>query len=95
MADRYIKKDAIFKLIESMPLVDMILPVEFMKALYDIPAADVAPVRRGRWERPNGRPRSYMYQCSECREISFYLKHENCKYRFCPWCGTRMDGGET
>ena len=32
-----IEKNAVFKLIQSMPSVDKLLPVEFMKALYEIP----------------------------------------------------------
>ncbi len=32
-----IEKNAVFKLIQSMPSVDKLLPVEFMKALQEIP----------------------------------------------------------
>lgn len=32
-----IEKNAVFKLIQSMPSVDKLLPVEFMKALHEIP----------------------------------------------------------
>lgn len=34
---RLIEKNAVFKLIQSMPSVDKLLPVEFMKALQEIP----------------------------------------------------------
>lgn len=34
---RLIEKNAVFELIQSMPSVDKLLPVEFMKALYKIP----------------------------------------------------------
>ena len=57
------------------------------------PAADVAPVRHGRWidAYPDIEPNPmFMYGiCSECgfeQGISKYLK-------YCPDCGCRMDGG--
>lgn len=34
---RLIEKNAVFELIQSVPSVDKLLPVEFMKALYKIP----------------------------------------------------------
>ena len=58
---------------------DMIL------AIGSLPAADVAPVRHGRWIHDiNNR-----YACSECmgRET---MSHTNLK-PYCPNCGARMD----
>lgn len=57
-----------------------------------IPAADVAPVVRGRWsdagfgELPKHAP--YGWACSVCGGISF-----NNEYIYCPNCGAKMDGG--
>lgn len=50
--------------------------------LEDFPAADVAPVRYGRWIEEDGRQ-----ICSECGE-----EHEWDEYRaaFCDVCGARM-----
>ena len=63
------------------------------RAILDAPAADVAPVRHGRWidAYPDIEPNPmFMYGiCSECgfkQGISKYLK-------YCPDCGCRMDGG--
>jgi hypothetical protein len=52
---------------------------------YRIPAADVAPVRRGHWIEENG-----CQICSECGE-----EHEWDEYRaaYCDVCGAKMDGG--
>ena len=47
------------------------------------PAADVEKVRHGRIIMTG---RRYPY-CSEC---DVDLEHTN--YRWCPWCGARMDG---
>ena len=48
----------------------------------DIPAADVAPVRRGRWIEEDG-----IQICSECGE-----EHEWEDYRapYCDTCGAKM-----
>lgn len=49
----------------------------------DIPAADVAPVRRGRWIEEDG-----IQICSECGE-----EHEWGDYRapYCDTCGAKMN----
>ena len=64
------------------------------RLLDEIPAADVAPVRHGRWidAYPDIEPNPmFMYGiCSECgfkQGISKYLK-------YCPDCGCRMDSVE-
>lgn len=55
-------------------------------------AADVAPVRHGRWIIietlcGNGKERKY-YRCSECNKANAIRSN------FCPDCGARMDGGD-
>jgi len=48
-----------------------------------LPAADVAPVRRGRWEKCwNGRD----CMCSECKGYWIPVD-EQYDYRYCPKCG--------
>ena len=48
-----------------------------------IPAADVAPVVRGRWIKGPSNP--YCSECFvECRDET----------PFCPNCGAKMDGGD-
>ena len=78
---------------------------EWLWAILDIPAADVAPVRRGRWEFGKDLPDSfgsinknkYHLYCSECRNQAFNKSADNdCDFDmdtpFCPWCGAKMDG---
>ena len=73
--------------------------------LDSIPAADVAEVRRGRWEFGKDLPDSfgsinknkYHLYCSECRNQAFNKSTDNdCDFDmdtpFCPWCGAKMDG---
>lgn len=56
-------------------------------------AADVAPVRHGRWIEPS---RLYygakQYECSLCYSDKFWNKHSiTVKYPHCPNCGATMD----
>ena len=58
------------------------------------PAADVAPVRHGRWELVE-------YQCTPldtdqtlvCTECGFAHQNDDW-YNYCPNCGAKMDGDE-
>ena len=57
----------------------------------NLPAADVAPVRHGRWEKQSG-----IYSCSECGMTCPYdvqadvIEYWACNY--CPNCGAKMEG---
>lgn len=50
---------------------------------FELPAADVAEVKRGKWNMSNG-----DYLCSACNHYS-----DRCYYDYCPYCGAKMDGG--
>ena len=52
------------------------------------PAADVAPVRHGRWiETGKGLLGTASYKCSDCEfPMPFYNG-----YNYCPNCGAKMD----
>lgn len=54
------------------------------------PAADVAPVRHGRWIDVyiSGQ---HHYRCSECGEYTEAIWHSNFVYAYCPNCGAKMD----
>ena len=47
-----------------------------------IPAADVRPVVRGRWENFRGKPK-----CSHCKAV---WPEDYFQYNFCPRCGANM-----
>ena len=64
--------------------------------LHDMPNADVAPVRHGRWiERDYLFPDPY-YTCSACGE-DIYMEETGdpaldlFTYTYCPHCGAKMD----
>lgn len=65
------------------------------KRLNEQPAADVTPVRHGRWELHyeviNGEliPSDKKHVCSECKDIW----ETSSKLNYCPDCGAKMDGG--
>ena len=58
-----------------------------MDILIDMPAADVQPVKRGRWTWDSNAPhREYgAYKCSNCG------CHSDFKENYCYNCGARMD----
>ena len=85
--DEYIKREAAL-----MKLMQDGCSAKNLQSISDMPAADVAPVRHGRWidAYPDIEPNPmFMYGiCSECgfeQGISKYLK-------YCPDCGAKMDG---
>ena len=69
----------------------MIVP----NTIKNMPAADVAHVRHGRWiigTGENGLQRGYR-KCSQCGEIVKYRYSLYGAHNFCNYCGCRMDGG--
>lgn len=55
-----------------------------------LPAADVAPVRHGRWTLNK---KYGDYECSECGQGDVKaMDFTNLKMRYCPNCGAQMDG---
>lgn len=68
-------------------------PCEEVKRIKAIPAADVEPVRHGRWVKMTGMmPPEFTghYSCSECDW--FCKKHSirETEFDFCPGCGAEM-----
>lgn len=65
---------------------EMEVPVE---AILKIPAADVMPVRHGRWKWYD----SFSCRCSECEKY-WIAPGDQYDYHYCPNCGAKMDGGQ-
>ena len=86
----YISRDEIFSVWRSMPKPASISSLT--DAINRTPAADVEPVRHGRWV-------DYMvrdWRCSECgqkiikvRNVDGYCYND--KPNYCPNCGAKMD----
>lgn len=86
MADEYIRRK------DAAKLLGYTFGVDVVKKLHEVPAADVAPVRHGRWikdeffsdEVNNGE------KCSQCGELIGWFGNLP---KYCPGCGALMDGG--
>ena len=59
------------------------------RAILDAPAADVAPVRHGRWLYGN-----YYDIGDVCSECDWDSQMTHPSYRYCPNCGAKMDKEE-
>ncbi len=80
MSGEYISREAVLDAQnKSMNLA------ECRKRLERLPAADVAPVRHGRW-LPSDVPGSILDKCSECGFDTGAFT-----FRYCPACGAKMD----
>ena len=55
------------------------------------PAADVTPVRHGRWMNANSRPKTYWRRCTACGGLAYFCGI-GCSYKYCPNCGADMRG---
>ena len=62
------------------------LPV-IRQNIMDIPAADVAPVRHGRWVCVDTDTEQF-FLCNKCKKKEYWESN------YCPNCGCRMDGAE-
>lgn len=75
-----------------------VLPGSTFDIVLKEPAADVAPVRHGRWiaeekesiSKRNRYIKYAVYSCSTCGRSNGRIKK-----KYCPNCGARMDGEET
>lgn len=92
--DEYIEREAAIEEIEKREyfmLGNKTIHVEAMKTfIRNRPAADVAPVRHGRWiEHKHFHHDNYIdstYECSECKVEEPFTSN------YCPNCGAKMDG---
>lgn len=59
------------------------------RAILDAPAADVVPVRHGRWIDNEANGYKWAFVCSLCGYVDGH-PFDN-RHNFCPNCGARMD----
>lgn len=56
------------------------------------PTIDAVAVVHGRWVRDEANEN--WFACSVCKgENGPWNRFAECTYKFCPWCGAKMDGG--
>ena len=92
MAEYIDRNTAIAKVTALEVIEPLSTMVDVKRLLADIPAADVAPVRHGRWERvipsKSAAKWSTKVSCSNCHNAGYT------RYKYCPNCGCLMLGGE-
>ena len=59
-----------------------------LQSISDMPVADVAPVRHGRWVEKEKYTFGIMYDCSLCENRILDTGHP---WHYCPNCGAKMD----
>ena len=76
------------------PPFTLLTPEEFAEYLYEIPAADVAPVVHGEWYLLDDCANAGLY-CSVCsrRVHREEFSYKKLRSKYCPHCGAKMDGG--
>ena len=88
--DEYIKKsyamDTVLDVYYDTPDLDL-SDEKFEAAIRKIPAADVAPVRHGRWEIVVGSDGKEHMVCTGCRKQQDLTG----VFSYCPDCGAKMD----
>lgn len=102
--DEYIEREVAVKAFNNFdagradnPPFTLLTPEEFAEYLYELPAADVAPVVHARWIHSRYEDCSEQFElvkCSQCNHeayaMAFYVRGGN----YCPACGAKMDGGD-
>lgn len=97
MAGDYIQRDDAVKIAEKYGLANGSvlgrhtgLADCIASEISDLPAADVAPVVHGRWERM--RKSATTWRCSAC-DVMVGAFLAGCSH-YCYCCGAKMDGGD-
>ena len=89
---RYIDADELKQKVEhELDMQDLYLPIHFFDVVDEMPTADVAEVKRGRWivDREFGNDvmsGEQMVICSECGKGIFWGRQN-----YCPNCGAKME----
>lgn len=86
----YIERQAVLNAYDAVQRKNV--PWRFETLIESVPAADVRPVVRGRWERIDGLDElDPRMRCSVCGSVETPLA----RHRFCPVCAADMKGGES
>lgn len=99
--DEYIKRDEVlskFNIDDMMNVNGTLISLQDAReTISNFPAADVAPVRHGKWVHSHYENCSEQFEivkCSCCGHeayaMAFYVRDGN----YCPSCGAKMDGAE-
>ena len=94
--DDYISREAALTALQDSDLFNT--TERQLRAIRELPAADVAEVVHGEWLRADDDWNSLTtIQCSLCSEEWRFETDDDVSllnYKYCPNCGARMDGGK-
>ena len=88
----YIKRETAVRAVMAAKWVDGSDGAMAMEIVASPPAADVAPVVHGRWER-DADGDWYCTNCDEVVAICESGRERTYRKPYCPNCGAKMDGG--
>lgn len=88
----YIDRDAVYHAISVDGGLNAYEKAYCIDVVRKITAADVAPVRHGRWIKRGYACGENEYECSVCHETEWRTSASRMKS--CMFCGARMDGGD-
>lgn len=83
----YIERDAFLQWVHEFRADDKGL----VSAVINAPAKDVDPIVHGKWEKTSKCYGAIAGHCSICG-LASGLWYVNMPYKYCPYCGARMDG---
>ena len=89
---KYIDREALVELIDERnrnTCNGALSCLQLKRMALAIPAADVAPVRRGMWEKAAWWQHQNRYECNECSVCGCRVKPKF-TYNYCPHCGADM-----
>lgn len=96
MADEYIKKQAVVRYLKGFSekelskspygMITSSVLNKAERAVSEMPAADVQPMKYGKWLSKFEGDIYEFSECSECENIT------SCETPYCAQCGARMDG---
>lgn len=89
----YIEREALLKEAESRIMWGASAAAVY-ELIRDAPAADVVPVRHGRWIHTD--LAAHWYGKDECSECTYHEhdRRDLSHFNYCPSCGAKMDGGD-
>ena len=91
----YIKREDVKHAINTSKYYGKKVWYDILDDIYNIPSADVAPVRHGRWkpfDRTWGRSVFTCSACGECMDVPTEMGKPT--FDYCPNCGAKMDEEE-
>lgn len=93
MAEHIERDKLLYEFREIMPDIGVNeLADKLYNVALDLPAADVAEVKRGKWVKPHWRNSVSCANCSICGAEAYHYDFHGVQktYRYCPNCGAKM-----